>query len=463
MADATSSAAASATVAQDPTPDPTPDPTTHPALRSWVASANIAETDFPIQNLPFGVFRRAGTQEAPRVGTAIGDRILDIAACLAAGLFESASDEAQRAAHACASPTLNALMALGTTARVALRAALSALLSEQTAAHARQIAEHALVAQDAAEMFLPASIGDYTDFYASVHHATNIGTMLRPDNPLLPNYKWIPIGYHGRSSTIVVSGTPVHRPHGQRKAPTDSVPSVGPSRALDYELELGAFVGTGNAMGTTIPLTDVETHLFGVCILNDWSARDIQGWEYQPLGPFLAKNFASSISPWVVTLEALAPFRAPLAPRDAGDPEPLPYLDAPHDRARGGFGITMEAWIRTARMREAGHEAVRLSQASALDLYWSMGQMLAHHTVNGCAMRSGDLLGSGTVSGRSKDSRGCLMELTWRGAEPLALPDGETRSYLEDGDEVIMTAYAVRDGAVRIGLGRCVGRVESAA
>lgn len=438
------------------------DATTNPALRSWVASANIDGCDFPIQNLPFGVFRRTGSQEAPRVGVAIGNEILDVAACLAAGLFDDASSDAKIAARACASPTLNALMHRGSAARIALRGAVSTLLSTETSMHARQIAEHALVAQDGAELFLPVEIGDYTDFYASVHHATNIGTMLRPDSPLLPNYKWIPIGYHGRSSTIVVSGTPVRRPSGQRKGPNDAEPSLGPSRSLDYELELGALVGTGNNMGEAIPLSEADEHLFGVCLLNDWSARDVQGWEYQPLGPFLAKNFASTISPWVVTLEALAPFRAPLAARAEGDPAPLPYLSDSNDAARGGFDITMEVWLRTARMRDANLAAVRLSGSNALDLYWSMGQMLAHHTVNGCAMRPGDLLGSGTVSGPEKSNRGCLMELTWRGAEPLELPNGERRSFLEDGDEVIMTAYATRADAVRIGLGSCSGVVLSA-
>ena len=323
------------------------DATTDPALRSWVPSAHIVGTDFPIQNLPFGVFRRAGSREAPRVGVAIGDMILDVAACLAAGLFDDATDEARTAARLCASPTLNALMARGVVARRALRDAVSALLSEQTPVHLRQTAEYALVSQASAELFLPVEIGDYTDFYASVHHATNVGSMFRPDNPLLPNYKWVPIGYHGRASTIVLSGTPIRRPSGQRKGPNDATPTVGPSRSLDYELELGAFVGVGNAMGDTIPLSAADEHLFGVCILNDWSARDIQAWEYQPLGPFLAKNFASSVSPWVVTVEALAPFRAPLAARASDDPAPLAYLDDAADRARGGFAITMEVALQT--------------------------------------------------------------------------------------------------------------------
>ena len=434
------------------------DPTNDPALRSWVQTANLRGADFPIQNLPFGIFRRAGTREAPRVGVAIGAAILDIAACLAAGLFDDDS-AARAAATACAMPTLNELMSRGPSARRALRQALSALLADSVAAHRRQIAEHALVPQQEAELFLPAQIGDYTDFYASVHHATNVGSMFRPDQPLLPNYKWVPIGYHGRASSIVVSGTPVRRPVGQRKGPNDEVPSVGPSRSLDYELELGAFVGTGNALGEPIPMAQADDHLFGLCLLNDWSARDLQAWEYQPLGPFLAKNFASSISPWVVTLEALEPFRAPLAPRAEGDPAPLPYLTDRADQERGGFAITVETWLRTARMQEAGEPAVRITQGQATDLYWSMAQMLVHHASNGCNLRAGDLLGSGTISGPSPESRGCLLELTWRGAEPITLPNGESRAFLHDGDELQITAFAERDGAVRIGFGVCSGIV----
>lgn len=430
-------------------------------VSSWVASAN-GHPDFPLHNLPFGVFRRAGSSEAPRVGVAIGDQILDVAACLAAGLFDGTDDVSQRAARACASPSLNALMALGRDARIKLRDALLHLLGAGTPVHQQQTARHALVAQDAAELFLPVQVGDYTDFYASVHHATNVGSMFRPDNPLLPNYKWVPIGYHGRASSIVVSGTPVRRPCGQRKGPNDAEPSVGPSRSLDYELELGAFVGTGNALGDTIPLAAAESHLWGLCLLNDWSARDIQAWEYQPLGPFLAKNFASTISPWVVTLEALEPFRAPLAPRAAGDPEPLPYLRDAHDAAHGGFDLSVEVWLRTRRMRDEGEAAVRISHGNALHLYWSFAQMLTHHASSGCNLRAGDLLGSGTISGDTVDSRGCLLELTWRGAEPISLPNGETRGFLEDGDEVTMTAFAERDGVGRIGFGRCSGEVLAA-
>lgn len=426
--------------------------------QSWVVSAN-GHADFPLQNLPFGVFRRVGTTEVPRVGVAIGDEILDIPACAAAELFAPFGDEVQQAARACASPSLNALMTLGGAARRALRDALTTLLASDVNTNVRQIEQYALVSQSAAELFLPVQVGDYTDFYASVHHATNVGSMFRPDNPLLPNYKWVPIGYHGRASSLVVSGTPITRPAGQRKGPNDAEPTVGPCRLFDYELELGAFVGTGNALGTTIPIADAESHLWGYCLLNDWSARDIQSWEYQPLGPFLAKNFASTIGAWVVTPEALEPFRAPLAPRAEGDPAPLPYLTDAGDQARGGLALTVEAWLRTPRMREANEPAVRISQGSSLDLYWSFAQMLAHHASGGCNMRPGDLLGSGTISGPARESRGCLLELTWRGAEPLTLPNGETRGFLEAGDELSISAWAEREGAARIGFGRCTGQV----
>jgi fumarylacetoacetase len=429
-------------------------------LSSWVASAN-GHADFPLHNLPFGVFRRAGSSETPRVGVAIGDAILDVAACHAAGLCGEADALTQQAMRACAAPALNALMALGADARRALRLALLELLGKHAAVHTQQTAQHALVLQCDAELFLPVQVGDYTDFYASVHHATNVGSMFRPDNPLLPNYKWVPIGYHGRASSLVVSGATVTRPVGQRKGPNDAVPTVGPSRSLDYELELGAFVGAGNALGETIALADAERHLWGLCLLNDWSARDLQAWEYQPLGPFLAKNFASTISPWVVTLEALEPFRAPLAPRAEGDPAPLPYLSNEGDAAHGGFAIALEVWLRTARMRDAGEPAVCLSRSSALDLYWSFAQMLTHHASTGCNMRAGDLLGSGTISGADKSSRGCLLELTWRAAEPITLPNGEQRGFLEDGDEVVLTAFA-GDGDRRIGFGRCSGEVRAA-
>ena len=433
----------------------------HDSAASWVASAN-GHADFPLQNLPFGVFRRAGTTELPRVGVAIGDEILDVSACLAAGCCDEAEPLAREAMRACASPALNALLAMGTAARRALRRALLDLLDVNTAGHRQLTARHALVPQREAELLLPVQVGDYTDFYASVHHATNVGSMFRPDQPLLPNYKWIPIGYHGRASSLVSSGTPVVRPRGQRKGPADAEPTVGPSRSLDYELELGAVVGTGNPLGRSIDVHQAEDHLWGLCLLNDWSARDLQAWEYQPLGPFLAKNFASTLGAWVVTLEALEPFRAPLAARAANDPAPLPYLASEQDRLHGGFAITVEAWLRTARMRADGAPSHRLSRGSSLDLYWSFAQMLAHHASGGCNMRPGDLLGSGTISGPTRDSRGCLLELTWRGAEPLTLPNGETRAFLEDGDELTLTAYAEREGVPRIGFGQCTGEVRAA-
>ncbi len=431
--------------------------TLDPARRSWVPSANAPDTDFPIQNLPFCVFRRDG--EAPRVGVAIGEEIVDVSAALARGLLHG---EALPAAEACRESTLNALMALGRLPARALRTQLSELLraggpGEELRA---TLAPALLVSQHAVELLLPATVGDYTDFYASVHHATNVGRMFRPDNPLLPNYKWVPIGYHGRASSLVVSGTPVHRPEGQRKGPNDAEPSVGPSRSLDYELEVAAWVGPGNALGTTIPLAEADAHLFGLSLLNDWSARDLQAWEYQPLGPFLAKNFASTVSPFIVTLDALEPFRAPIAARADGDPAPLPYLDDGHDRARGGFALTLEVWLCTARMRTGGEPAVRLSRGSFLDLYWSMGQMLTHHASNGCNLRPGDVLGSGTVSGAKSGTQGCLLELTKRAAEPITLPNGETRGFLQDGDEVVLTGYAEAPGAVRIGFGRCAGVVR---
>lgn len=430
--------------------------TLDPSRRSWVASANAPDTDFPIQNLPFCVFARG--HDAPRVGVAIGDQLVDVQAALSRGLLHG---DALAAAEACSHRTMNALMALGRLPARALRTQLSELLRTGGAGdEAREsLGPALLVAQRDVTLHLPATVGDYTDFYASVHHATNVGRMFRPDNPLLPNYKWVPIGYHGRASSVIVSGTPVHRPMGQRKGPNDDVPSMGVSRSLDYELEVAAWVGAGNELGSTIPLSSADDHVFGLSLLNDWSARDLQAWEYQPLGPFLAKNFASSVSPFVVTLDALEPFRAPLAPRAEGDPAPLPYLSDDRDRARGGFDLTLDVSLRTAGMRAAGDAPVRVSRASFLELYWSLGQMLTHHASNGCNLRPGDLLGSGTVSGPTEGAQGCLLELTRRGAQPLTLPNGEQRGFLEDGDEVVLSGYAERPGAVRIGFGHCVGVV----
>ncbi len=430
-----------------------------PALRSWVVSAQEPDTDFPIQNLPFGVARRRGEGDKPRVGVPIGDQLLDVVAALDAGLLGERDGDAAATAEACRGSTLNGLMALGPKHWSALRLALSRLLREGSAAAAAIDADPALRSRLLAPLadvqpMMPATVGDYTDFYASVHHATNVGALFRPDNPLLPNYKWVPIGYHGRASSLVPSGTPVHRPSGQTKKPDAAAPSVGPSKLLDYELEMGFFVGPGNAQGEAIPIGEAESHIFGLCLVNDWSARDLQSWEYQPLGPFLAKNFLTTVSPWVVTLEALAPFRVPAYQRPAGDPAPLPYLEQEED---GGIGATLEVWLRTAKMHEAGAPAVRLSRGSFADMYWTIGQMLAHHASNGCNMRPGDLLASGTVSGASSGARGCLLEITRRGADPVQLPNGETRTFLEDGDEVTLSGWCERDGARRIGFGQCVG------
>ena len=433
------------------------DATHDPARRSWVESANAAG-DFPIQNLPFAVFRSRGESGPGRVGIAIGDQILDVTAAQREARFTGL---AAQAVEACAAPVLNDLMRLGAAPRAELRRQVSELLSADSPQYRanRRIGERILLAQADAELLLPVTIGDYTDFYASVYHATNVGSMFRPDNPLLPNYKYVPIGYHGRASSIVISGTQVTRPRGQSKGPDAPAPEFGPSRSLDYEMELGLFVGPGNRLGEAVTIERAEEQIFGYCLVNDWSARDIQAWEYQPLGPFLAKNFATTVSPWVVTAEALEPFRVPAFSRPEGDPAPLPYLSSTRNAERGGLGVTVEVYLSTERMRREGLDPVRLSRGNAADLYWTPAQFVAHHTSNGCDLRPGDLLASGTISGPTKESRGCLLELTWRGAEPLALPNGESRKFLEDGDEVIMRGYCEREGAVRIGFGECRGKV----
>jgi fumarylacetoacetase len=395
-----------------------------PSLRSWVDAANQPGCDFPIQNLPFATFR-SGAET--RLGVAIGDQVLDVTAALQI-------------------PSMRHLMAMPKAARVALRLRISEMLSEVPAA-----AEH-LVPMAGVELLLPCEIGDYTDFYASIHHATNVGSMFRPDNPLLPNYKWLPVGYHGRSSSIVLSGTPVRRPWGQTAEHPAGPPEFAPTRRLDYELELGALLGPGNPMGESIPASLAGDHLFGVCLLNDWSARDVQTWEYQPLGPFLAKNFATSISPWVVTMEALEPFRIVPEPRPVADPQPLPHLRTGADDA---YDITLEVWLQSAQMAEP----VRVSRSHFASLYWTLSQMVAHHASNGCPLRPGDLIGSGTVSGPAKENRGCMLEMTWRGTEPLQLPTGEARKFLEDGDLVTLRGWCEAPGYRRIGLGECSGKV----
>ncbi|QRF57409.1 fumarylacetoacetase [Variovorax paradoxus] len=411
-----------------------------PKLRSWVASANEAGSDFPIQNLPFGRFRAAGSTEAFRIGVAIGDQVLDLRA---AGLVDS--------------DDMNALMAVGTQERQALRAALSAGLAEGSDKQAAW--SKALIAQAQAEMTVPCRIGDYTDFYTGIHHATTIGKLFRPDQPLMPNYKWVPIGYHGRASSIGVSGQVFKRPQGQTKAPDAAEPSFGPSKRLDYELELGFLIGRGNALGEPIAIGEAEEHLFGVTLLNDWSARDLQAWEYQPLGPFLSKNFASTLSPWIVTMEALAPFRAKFE-RPEGDPQPLPYLDAPSNREAGALDITLEVLLQTAKMREAGEAPVRLTLGNTTEAaYWTAAQLVTHHTVNGCNLQPGDLLGSGTLSGPKPDQAGSLIELTLGGKQAVTLPNGEKRVFLENGDTLVIRGWCERAGAVRIGLGEVRGTV----
>jgi len=437
---------------------PTINETHDPTMESWVDSANKPSADFPIQNLPFGIFRRRGSAETPRVCVAIGDYALDVAACDAEGLFRALSPEVSQA---CESSSLNRLMSLGPSHWSALRRRLQALLSAvgSDRANIRSTVEKKLVPIAEAELLLPAEIGDYTDFYSSIYHATNVGNMFRPTAPLISNYKYMPVAYHGRASSIVVSGTPVRRPMGQTRPLSEPV-RFGPIRELDYEVEMGCFIGPGNPLGTRISLDNAEDHIFGLCILNDWSARDIQVWESQPLGPFLAKSFTTTISPWVVTLEALAPFRVPAVSRSKDDPDLLPNLFSERDRNSGGIDIRVEAFLTTQEMRRHGLGPARLSRGSLRDLYWTPAQMLTHHASNGCNLRPGDLLASGTISGNSKDSQGCLLELTRRGSEPLKLPSGESRAFLEDGDEVTIQASCEARDAVRIGFGSCSGVVE---
>lgn len=423
-------------------------------LESWVASANVADNGFPIQNLPFATFRKAGSSDAFRPGVAIGDQIVDLGA-----LSEHApwTGLAAEALAACQASNLNGLMALSQAHWSALRLELSRAL--RTGSDLEATIQPLLIKQSDAEFDLPARIGDYTDFYISVHHATAVGKQFRPDNPLLPNYKWVPIGYHGRASSIGVSGQAFPRPVGQKRPTSEGQePGFGPAERLDYELELGIFVGQGNAQGHRISIDDAESHVFGLCVLNDWSARDLQAWEYQPLGPFLAKNFATTISPWVVTLEALAPFRIPFK-RDSADPQPLPYLVSDHNKNAGAFDVKLDVLLSTEKSRADKVEPALLSSSNFRDAYWSVGQLIAHHTVNGCNLVPGDLLGTGTLSGPDKGEEGSLLELTLGGKTPITLPNGEERRFLEDHDEVILRARCSKPGYPTISLGSCAGTV----
>jgi fumarylacetoacetase len=433
--------------------------TCDPSLRSWVTSANDGATDFPIQNLPFGLFRDRHAQ-CVCIGIAIGDQVLDVHGIADEGLLAGLPTET---AQACRQETLNRLMSLGPARASELRRRLSTLLSADVYPAIRERITPYLFDQRHVTMLMPATIGDYTDFYASIDHATRAGKLFRPERPLLPNYKHVPIGYHGRASSLVISGTPVRRPYGQVLNDLQAdLPALLPTRMLDYEVELGVFVGTENEPGEPISVDQAPQHIFGCCLLNDWSARDIQSWEYQPLGPFLAKSFATSISPWVVPMDALAPFRVPSRVRNSEDPQPLAYLRGKSDEQQGGLDLQLEVTLRTAAMKAAGENGIVLSVSNTRNLYWTLSQMLTHHTSNGCALRPGDLYATGTVSGPEDTARGCLLELTERGTKPLTLPNGEQRSFLLNGDEVTLRAFCAREGAVRIGFGECTGVVVAA-
>jgi fumarylacetoacetase len=420
---------------------------THDAgARSWVPGAD-GHADFPVQNLPLGLF--SDGDSGPRAGVAIGDHVLDLAGIVDAGLLPDLDHLAEFTRE-----RLNELLALGAEVRKSLRHGLFALLTD--ARHQAAVQPY-LVPMEQAELHLPCEVGDYTDFYAGIHHATAVGKLFRPDNPLLPNYRHVPIGYHGRASSVVLTGTPVKRPQGQ--LPGADGPRFGPTERLDLELELGVWIGPGNSMGSPIPLATAHEHVAGFCLLNDWSARDVQAWEYQPLGPFLAKNFQTTVSPWIVTPEALAPFRGPAFARGADEPKPLPYLTDADDAAHGGLALELGVWLQTRAMRDAGLPEVRLSAGTAGALYWTVQQMVAHHTVGGCPLMAGDLFGTGTVSGDTAGSEGSLLEMTHGGKQPLSLPSGETRTFLADGDRLRISARAVRDGFVPIGFGDCSGEI----
>ena len=417
-------------------------------LQSWVASANTGKSDFPIQNLPFAVFRRTGSNEAFRGGVAIGDQVLDMAAVRDAKALPA---DVQAQVDAAAQGKLNALMGMNPAQWSALRLALSRAL--RVGAKEEAALQSCLVPQSDVEYAVPVQVGDYTDFYTSVYHATNVGKLFRPTNPLMENYKWVPIGYHGRASSIRISGVDFKRPKGQLKAP-DADPALLPCNRLDYELEMGIYAGAGNQWGDAIGIDDAENHIFGLCLLNDWSARDVQAWEYQPLGPFLSKNFATSISPWVVTLEALAPYRTAFT-RPAEDPQPLPYLSSDANWQSGALDVQLTVAIQTAQMRAAGQDAAQITQTSYRHAYWTMAQLVAHHTGNGCDLQPGDLMGTGTLSGPTATEAGALLEITEGGKNPLTLPNGETRTFLQDGDAVVFTGWCEKPGAARIGFGDC--------
>ena len=423
-----------------------------PAARSWLASANAAGTDFPIQNLPLGIFKpKTASSHDWRAGIAIGNEVIDLPALAATGLLQGL---ALTAAQAGAADALNPIMALGQPAWSALRHAVFALLTDGAAADVQARVQACLHRQAEVVFNLPAKVGDYTDFYTSIHHATNIGKLFRPDNPLLPNYTWVPIGYHGRCSSLRVSGTDVRRPNGQTLPPGAAAPVYGPCKRLDWEVELGVLVGTGNALGQPVALDQAEGHVFGICLLNDWSARDIQAWEYQPLGPFLSKNFGTTLSPWVVTLEALAPYRVAME-RPDGKWDDLPYLASEANRQQGALDIRLSIGIASEAMRQQGQAAHMLSTTSYRHAYWTVAQMVAHHTVNGCNLQPGDLLGSGTLSGPDLSQAGALIELTQGGKNPVSLPDGSQRTFLADNDEVVMRGWCEAPGAARIGFGEC--------
>ena len=424
------------------------DDTNDPALRCWVD--NTQGSDFPIQNLPLGIFSVG--QRRRHAGVAIGDYVLDLN-----GIADLLDEEWR---GDLSQPVLNSWLARGQTAQDDLRRRLIELLSDE---RYRDDVEPEQIGQTEVRMHLPCVVGDYTDFYVGIHHATNVGKQFRPDNPLLPNYKYVPIGYHGRASSVRVSGEPVTRPNGQRKAPDADAPEYGPARRLDYELELGIWIGEGNDLGCPISIGEAADHIAGYCLLNDWSARDVQAWEYQPLGPFLAKNFLTSVSPWVVSPQALAPFRKPMPPRPSGDPEPLSYLDDASDRAGGGLAIQLEVTLTTEAMRRQGLAPHILSRGSAdAAMYWSAAQIVAHHSANGCNLQPGDLIGTGTLSTDSAGGLGSLLEISNGGKQPVDLDSGERRSFLEDGDEIILRAWCEGEGAVRIGFGECVGRLVAA-